>query len=136
MALTADEVIIQQTNQSPKRKKSVLYTYQTSFFESYLGGIPSPAKNLPWLTELPRTAFRTLNRRKNQEYLYPHFFKQEGVLHKNVSAAFVTQALNMPIYRRKNVEYRYPSFFMKLNKIPSSLWTCSDTTTEGSWTCS
>src|SRR3972149_6414196 len=72
MALTADEVIIQQTNTYPRERDRRHYRYQSSF-----GNHPPifyDLKNLPWLIGQSNDIYWSKHRRVNRDYTYPSFF--------------------------------------------------------------
>src|SRR3972149_10310173 len=138
MALTADEVSIQQTNTYPRDRDRRHYRYQSSF-----GNHPPIFKifrRFPWLIGQSNDIYWSKHRRKNRDYTYPNYFGSEAWF-KNLSnipwcmSWFSNKTEYWSKHRRVNRDYTYPSFFMNINTIPSYKWSC-ETLSEGDvWTC-
>ena len=136
MALTADEVIIQQTNTYPRERDRRHYRYQSSF-----GNHPPifyDLKNLPWFIGQSNDIYWSKHRRKNRDYLYPNYFGDVAWFYnlKNLQSIIgQSNDFYWSKHRRINRDYIYPSFFMNINTIPSYKWSC-ETLSEGDvWTC-
>lgn len=137
MALTADEVIIQQTNIYPRKRDKRRYGYQSNF-----GNHPPifyDLKNIPYFIGQSNDIYWSKHRRKNRGYIYPNYFGSEAWF-KNLKNLHwgTTQFSNKLEYwtkhRRINREYRYPSFFMNIQFL-STNWSCNTLSTDDTWTC-
>lgn len=135
MPLTAEQVIIQQTNTYPRKRDKRWYSYQSAF-----GNHPPifyDLKNIPWFIGQSNDTYWLKHRRKNREYRYPYSFGNEAWFKnlKNISSIFgQSNDIYWSKHRRKNKEYRYSSFFMKLNFLDTN-WSCDTLSTDDTWTC-
>lgn len=111
MATTADEVIIQQTNQYPFRAKDRQYTYPHYF--ANLRATYNLFSHIPW-TGQSNDPYWTLNRRQNKEYLYPDYFAG-GIFKSIKTIPWLINQLGITEYwtlnRRENREYLYQHVF-------------------------
>ncbi len=112
MPLTADEVIIQQTNTYPRDKDRRHYAYQSSF-----GNHPPIFKifgRFPWFIGQSSDIYWSKHRRENRDYLYPNYFGSEAWFYnlKNLPW-FIGQSNDIywSKHRRKNKDYLYPDYF-------------------------
>lgn len=143
MATTADEVIIQQTNQYPRKEWiDRRYVSQSYYFASPRPSF-HPLLHVPFIVGQSTEAYWTLNRRKNREYLYQHVFPY-AVKHalKTVpwTMTFSLYAANSYLNMKRVKEARkvystYPSFFMNIKTIPTYKWSCTSVDTTDDWTC-
>src|SRR4030065_289128 len=126
MPLTADEVIIQQTNTYPRDKDRRHYAYQSSF-----GNHPPIFKifgRFPWFIGQSSDIYWSKHRRENRDYLYPNYFGSEAWFYnlKNLPwciSWFSNKTEYWLKHRRVNRDYIYPSFFMCIKTIPSEVTT-------------
>ncbi len=137
MALTADEVIIQQTNTYPRKRDRRHYRY-----ESVFGNHPPifyDLKNIPWIVGQSNDIYWSKHRRKNRDYIYPNYFGREAWFYnlKNVPwciSWFANKTEYWSKHRRVNRDYIWPSFFMNVKTIPSkrTIWV-TEPAVSGTW---